>query len=827
MDFLKSAVASAISKGPAFPYSFGDRVDLDPSIWTLYNGTRREDGSNCSIFSFDVTANKARLPLARNALKKLRTLRHPGVIKVLDTVETDTYIYIATERLVPLRWHVKRKSLSPETLKWGLFNIARTIKFINDDASSVHGSLKVASIFTSESGEWKLGGFEVLSNVKDDDANIYNYGSLVPDAGRYTPPELARGRWDTIKRSNHWVVDSFNFGVLIYEVFNGDYAGSDQAGQTKNVPPTMQTGYKRLLNANPKSRISVANFLDMGQRHGAFFDSPLIKLTDGIENLGVKTESEREQFLEDLDELTDDFPEDFFKMKVLPELLKSVEFGGGGPKAFGIVMKVGTKLSNDDFESRVTPVVIRLFANPDRAIRVCLLDNLPLMIDRFTQRIVNDKIFPQVVGGFTDLAPIVREQTLKSVLVFVPKLSDRTINGELLRHLAKTANDEQPGIRTNTTICLGKIAKNLGTSSRSKVLIAAFSRSLRDPFVHARNAALLALAATSEYFAPEDITARILPAICTILLDKEKLVRDQGTKTMDVFMQRVRKAAAAMPDTVLPPAATSSEANGGARMSTPQPDPGNASAASSWAGWAISSFTNKMSSAAGEIESGAAAQSGTPAATQPSQASAPSRPNMLSTSSASNLHRQALRSPSASQPVSRIASSSNIAGDSFFADAADDTVNDDEGVDDAWGAMDDGFGDDDGGDAWGNDGDSSNENADPFKPKKTTTAASSRSVSGTGGVQPFGNDDAEPDFAGWLAAQEAKKKGAVAGGKALPKGLAKSGTSAPLAKRPAAAKPAAKPTAKPVAKPVAKPAAKKINLAPKDNDDDDGWGDGW
>lgn len=68
------------------------------------------------------------------------------------------------------------------------------------------------------------------------------------------------------------------------------------------------------------------------------------------------------------------------------------------------------------------------------------------------------------VTGFTDLAPLVREQTVKAVLVVVPKLSDRIINGELLRYLAKTANDEQPGIRTNTTICLGKIAKNLGSS---------------------------------------------------------------------------------------------------------------------------------------------------------------------------------------------------------------------------------------------------------------------------------------------------------------------------------------------------------------------------
>lgn len=102
-------MASAMAKGPPFPYTFGDRVDVDESIWTLYNGTKRvclsklarhitnqhcangfhfqEDGSNCSIFAFDITTGKGRLPLAKNALKKLRTLRHPGVIKVLDAVE--------------------------------------------------------------------------------------------------------------------------------------------------------------------------------------------------------------------------------------------------------------------------------------------------------------------------------------------------------------------------------------------------------------------------------------------------------------------------------------------------------------------------------------------------------------------------------------------------------------------------------------------------------------------------------------------------------------------------------------------------------------------
>lgn len=101
----------------------------------------KEDGSKCSIFTFDVSTNKSRLPLAQNALRKLRTLRHPSVIKSLDTIEvsgqdllvhgsnsnsaqSDSHIYVITERLTPLAWHIRRKSLTPETIKWGLHSIA-------------------------------------------------------------------------------------------------------------------------------------------------------------------------------------------------------------------------------------------------------------------------------------------------------------------------------------------------------------------------------------------------------------------------------------------------------------------------------------------------------------------------------------------------------------------------------------------------------------------------------------------------------------------------------------------------------------------------------
>lgn len=47
------------------------------------------------------------------------------------------------------------------------------MKFINADATSVHGSIRASSVYSGESGEWKLGGFDILSSMKEDDAVIY------------------------------------------------------------------------------------------------------------------------------------------------------------------------------------------------------------------------------------------------------------------------------------------------------------------------------------------------------------------------------------------------------------------------------------------------------------------------------------------------------------------------------------------------------------------------------------------------------------------------------------------------------------------------------
>ena len=108
---------------------------------------------------------------------------------------------------------------------------------------------------------------------------------------------MAKGGWDSIKRNPLSAIDAYNYGTLITEVCTGAFTGTEQVGQTKGIPHSMQASYKRLVHANPKTRLSVAHFLEQGRRPGSFFDSPLIQLTDGIDNLGLKSETEREAFL--------------------------------------------------------------------------------------------------------------------------------------------------------------------------------------------------------------------------------------------------------------------------------------------------------------------------------------------------------------------------------------------------------------------------------------------------------------------------------------------------------------------------------------------------
>ena len=82
--------------------------------------------------------------------------------------------------------------------------------------------------------------------------------------------------------------------------------------------------------------------------------------------------------------------------------------------------------------------------------------------------------------------------------------------------------DTEAAIRTNTCILIGRLGPSLGYNTKRKVLVPAFTRALKDPFVHARVAGLMAFMATLECFDPEELATKVIPSMAFALVDKDK-----------------------------------------------------------------------------------------------------------------------------------------------------------------------------------------------------------------------------------------------------------------------------------------------------------------
>lgn len=69
---------------------------------------------------------------------------------------------------------------------------------------------------------------------------------------------------------------------------------------------------------------------------------------------------------------------------------------------------------------------------------------------------------------------------------------------------------------------MAKLGQYLDTETKSKILVQAFMQALRDPFPFSRKASLMGISASSSAITIEDITKRILPSVCGVLVDQDK-----------------------------------------------------------------------------------------------------------------------------------------------------------------------------------------------------------------------------------------------------------------------------------------------------------------
>lgn len=487
--------------------------------------------------------------MALNALRKLRSMRLPGVLKVLDTFEMDSVLYIVTERVVPLCDVLRAVETADEMLILVTYYVAKAVKFINVEGGSVLGQLSPATVYVTKSGEIRVGGFEVCTNLSSDAQQpLYKSSYALPGFNDYLPPEVNEKGIDSLRGKMALKLDSWRLATFIYTLFhNGDYHFDISELATMKLIPKGLAGqnFSKLISPSPTTRGTVEQYLS---RVSTFDHSVLINVYEHLDEFTLKSEDEKIRLFDSLDSVKADALPGFLEYRVIPEL---AQFFTQAPTQAALSLKYilsySETLPKIPFDSLVKPIILKAFTIPDRQIRMLLLGFLPKYVENLTKNDISDQMFNSFVTGFSDSNEVIREETIKAVIYIAPKLSDRQLNNELLRYLAKTQSDQKPDIRTTTTILLGKIAEHLNKSSRSTVLATAFGKSLKDPHLQSRLAGLLALCTCLDYFTPDVIANKILTVIAPSLLDRSSRVRDEAQKAFDMFFNKIKEEASKLP----------------------------------------------------------------------------------------------------------------------------------------------------------------------------------------------------------------------------------------------------------------------------------------
>eukprot|EP00566_Odontella_aurita_P009013 CAMPEP_0113584536 /NCGR_PEP_ID=MMETSP0015_2-20120614/33163_1 /TAXON_ID=2838 /ORGANISM="Odontella" /LENGTH=809 /DNA_ID=CAMNT_0000489607 /DNA_START=1127 /DNA_END=3553 /DNA_ORIENTATION=- /assembly_acc=CAM_ASM_000160 len=572
--------------------------------WAIHDGNRKSDSLPVTVFkaskaalsktpldrhkSIGVTgSNGTQIIPALHHFKKSKTLVHPNILQTHATLDTDYPngdspdlsmmdpsdptalqrtgtlltgdLIIVTERCVPLSDYLDglaRSGANAErAVAWGLHNLINALGFLHNAAKLCHGAVCPHSVFVTPAGDFKLSNFSLLTAVGIEDGGggptrHFRHFDDLACTNEYRSPERRQRQYDAIATGPVHSMDSFSLGAFVEGLY-----GHPSAGTNGQVPQQLRKAVQRLQTANARMRPRVIPLLKC-----PVFDSPHIAARDFLDNIAVKQSEEKIQFMQSLPDLLGRgvLDRDVAVHRILPVLVGTVTSHVGREGAMtqdvnrrevmaampALFYVAETYLSGDEsaeeFKSNMTPVVELLFQINDRGVRGALLGRVPLLATRLDDATLNSAVFEPMCSGFSDSSGPLRELTLKSTVVLVPKLLATNLE-KLSRYLVRLQADPETSIRTNTVIFIGKIAPHLGENSRQKLILPAFARAMRDEFMPCRLAGLKAVRACREFYDPRSVAEKVLPAVCPHLMDGAADVRSEAFSVLGEFLGTLRE----------------------------------------------------------------------------------------------------------------------------------------------------------------------------------------------------------------------------------------------------------------------------------------------
>lgn len=210
--------------------------------------------------------------------------------------------------------------------------------------------------------------------------------------------------------SDPTVTDAYLFALLIHTIYNPhqslpDLTSAPTQATAGAIPRSLFPIFKRMLNPNPRTRLSTAAFIPELEKIGFWQGNNLVELVDSLEAFELASEGEKATVLRRIKESIATLPPPFLISKILPSLLHSLSLPSAPSSAIlPLILAIGRDVPEDKYREFVLDPVVRLYASPDRGTRMALLDGLVEYGDKLDKSMVNDRVWPHLVsvsGGWS------------------------------------------------------------------------------------------------------------------------------------------------------------------------------------------------------------------------------------------------------------------------------------------------------------------------------------------------------------------------------------------------------------------------------------------
>ena len=528
-----SQVSSSITNqgAPAqFKFVIGEMVEAG-RLFEQYQGRAKNgllpialEGAPISVFVFRKKIAPHLTPFAQTAMRKLVSLRHPSVLRVLDSAETDSGIFLATEWVERVG---RREGWSGKNFPvYGLHQVMTGLHFLHADCRLVHGSVG-ESVFVTRSGSFRIGGFELARS---------EVGNLVADQKLLGLKFFCR---------NPSEADLLGLLYLVAQLAAENPAFPNPPYDARTLGNLVARSVPPEVGQFVGSLVSLGGNFDPHQ-FPFFTQNEEVAVLEACESIHLRSEAESVAFLDSLTPRLDRLGDEFVIGVVLESLLTSVlSIGSLVASAVGVIMAISRRMKNSsDFQLRVQPKLAGLFALQDRAVRFRLLTGLPKIVSLLDPKILESQILIDALSGFSDSHPSIREATMGALVEIASAFSSNAVERRLIPNLVKLLRDPESGIRTKAISAIGSVTQFIdSTDKREDVVGASIVSGLKDPFSPAKLTALHLLPSAVKNPSERtfrDCAIKYLPIVSGLLIENDDEVRSAAFVAADCLLNVLR-----------------------------------------------------------------------------------------------------------------------------------------------------------------------------------------------------------------------------------------------------------------------------------------------